>query len=339
MRITIPKCAKFSLLMALTVWSLWLFLLGPEKAIESITSNWKISLTMVFGSLVGGGTSEGGGSVAFPVLTKVLHVHPLDAKMFALAIQSIGMSAASLVILVMNVKVEWRVILWATFGGIPGIAIGAGLLAPLMPADITRMIFTVMVGSFAFTLFALNQTEAHRNEKISPLGRREKLLVAGVGMFGGILTGLVGTGIDIVIFSLIVLLFRIDEKIATPTTVVLQSIIVVTGFALHYFVIGGFTETVRGYWLAAIPVVVVGAPLGAMICARLPRPVIVRIVLALISIEVISTLLIIPLRPELVSISVAALLVFSSLYYGMYRNQSYRRFDQTSGPNETGTLK
>jgi len=78
------------------------------------------------------------------------------------------------------------------------------------------------------------------------------------------------------------------------------------GFALHYFVIGGFNETVRGYWLAAISVVVIGAPVGAMICAKLSRTIIVRTVLVLISIEVFSTLLIIPLRPALVWTSISA---------------------------------
>lgn len=333
MSIAIPKYAKISFLIAIMVWLLWLFTLGPERAVETVLANWKISLTMVFGSLVGGGTAEGGGSVAFPILTKVLHVRPIDAKVFALAIQSIGMSAASLVILAMGIKVEWRVIFWATVGGIPGIAIGTGFLAPFLPADVTRMIFTVMVGSFAFALFALNRVEVHRNERIFPLDLQEKSFLVVAGVFGGMLTGLVGTGIDIVVFSLVVLLFRLNEKIATPTTVILQSIVVIVGFVLHCFVLGGVNDTVRSYWLASIPVVVVGAPVGAMICARLSRQVIVRIVLVLISVEVISSLLTIPLRPEVVSISAITLATFSFLYYGMYRNQSYKRLDDARAPN------
>jgi hypothetical protein len=55
---------------------------------------WVVRLS--FGSMIAGGTSLGGGAVAFPVFTKVLHITPYDAKVFSLAIQSVGMSAASL---------------------------------------------------------------------------------------------------------------------------------------------------------------------------------------------------------------------------------------------------
>ena len=35
---------------------------------------WPMSVTMVFGSTVAGATAEGGGAVAFPVFTKLLHI-------------------------------------------------------------------------------------------------------------------------------------------------------------------------------------------------------------------------------------------------------------------------
>ncbi len=62
-----------------------------------IQNHWEISLTMVFGSLIAGATSEGGGAVAFPVFTKLLHISPQEATVFSLAIQSVGMTAASIV--------------------------------------------------------------------------------------------------------------------------------------------------------------------------------------------------------------------------------------------------
>ncbi|NOR69106.1 MAG: sulfite exporter TauE/SafE family protein, partial [Methylomarinum sp.] len=83
--------------------------------------NWPITLTMVFGSFIAGATSEGGGAIAFPIFTKVLHISPLDSKVFSLAIQSIGMMAATLTIIVIRIKVEWRVILWASIGGLFGV--------------------------------------------------------------------------------------------------------------------------------------------------------------------------------------------------------------------------
>ncbi|KAJ1374881.1 hypothetical protein KIN20_037987 [Parelaphostrongylus tenuis] len=45
---------------------------------------------MLLGSTVGGMTSEGGGAIAFPVMTLCLHIDPLTARDFSLMIQSFG---------------------------------------------------------------------------------------------------------------------------------------------------------------------------------------------------------------------------------------------------------
>jgi hypothetical protein len=47
---------------------------------------------MVFGALVAGLTSEGGGAVAFPVMTLALGIQPAVARDFSLMIQSCGQS-------------------------------------------------------------------------------------------------------------------------------------------------------------------------------------------------------------------------------------------------------
>ena len=64
----IPKrsALRFNLTIALLVWALWLAF-GGRAAISHLFVDWKVALTMVFGSLVGGGTSEGGGAIAFPI--------------------------------------------------------------------------------------------------------------------------------------------------------------------------------------------------------------------------------------------------------------------------------
>ena len=137
------------------------------------------------------------------------------------------------------------------------------------------------------------------------------------------MTGLVGNGIDIICFSLMVLLFRLSEKVATPTSVVLMALNSVAGFALHVFVISGFTEQVENYWLAAIPVVVLGAPLGVYLCTRLDNKTIANVLISLIMIELISSLSLIPLTDKVGSISLAVFLLFSFIYYRMSRVTRY----------------
>jgi len=49
-----------------------------------------MTITMIFGSMVAGATSEGGGAVAFPVMTLVLKIKPTIARDFSLMTQSCG---------------------------------------------------------------------------------------------------------------------------------------------------------------------------------------------------------------------------------------------------------
>ncbi len=309
----------FSALVAVAVWAAWLTSLGSSSAFSHLIANWQISLTMVFGSMVAGGTATGGGAVAFPVFTKLLHIPPHDAKVFCLAIQSVGMSAAALTILVKGLRVEWRVIWWASLGGIPGIILGSAFLAPYLPPDAVKMVFTTVVGSLAATLLAINQNQKQYYSRILIWRHRERVLLLLVGLLGGIFSGLVGNGIDVLAFSVMVLWFRLNEKIGTPTSVILMAINAFVGFTLHRFVLGDFTEQVHSYWLAAIPVVVIGAPVGALLCSLLGSKTIRKILISLIGLELISTLILIPFRPTVVYSCLAVLTLSLSTYYCMLR--------------------
>ncbi len=278
---------------------------------------------MIVGSFIAGATSEGGGAIAFPVFTKILHITPLDAKVFSLAIQSVGMMAATLTIIVMRVTVEWRVILWGSLGGIPGIILGSVLISPYLPANLLKMLFTVMIVSFSLTLALLNWKQRLYNISLPSFQKQEKIIILITGFFGGMMTGLVGNGIDILCFSVMVLLFRLSEKVATPTSVILMAINALIGFILHVFIIDCFTSKVETYWLAAIPVVVVGAPLGAYMCTRLNNRTIASILIGLIFLELISSLYLIPLSGTHMSICFLVFLVFLLIYYMMSGATSY----------------
>lgn len=310
-------------LIAIAVWTTWLILLTPSQALSHLIHNWQIAITMIFGSMIAGGTSLGGGAVAFPVFTKLLYISPHDARIFSLAIQSVGMSAATIAICCTRIRVEWRIILWASLGGFLGIFIGAGFLAPILPAPVLKMVFTAILTSFAVTLFTLNQgiRTCHLTLPIWTIKEQSVTVIA--GFLGGIMSGLVGNGIDIFTFSVMVLLFRLSEKVATPTSVILMAINAIAGFALQVFIFNDFPHTVQNYWLASIPVVVVGAPLGAMFCSRLHRQTIANSLIGLIVIEMVSSILLIPLSPIVIYSSLLSLIIFSVLNYWMYRTQVY----------------
>ncbi len=313
----------FHALLAATVWLIWWYAGGGCELVGLIERQWPVTLTMVFGSFIAGATSEGGGAIAFPVFTKLLEIHPADAKVFSLAIQSVGMTSASLVIVAMRVPVEWRVILWASLAGIPGMLLGAAVIAPLLTPAFIKLSFTLLVTSFAVTLYALNRDIRLCHEHMPSRNPIALGVVAAAGFIGGVMSGLVGNGIDIITFSVIVLLFRISEKVATPTSVILMAINSIVGFALHAWFIGGFTAEIQDWWLSAIPVVVVGAPLGAIVCSRLDRHIIAKFLIGLIFIEFVTSLWLIPMTPSLLLSSSLLLALFTGVYYWMYRFDRY----------------
>lgn len=312
-----------SILVAVTVWTVWLILTGPSHALSNLIANWEAAVTMILGSMVAGGTSMGGGAVAFPVFTKILHVPPQEAKVFSLAIQSIGMSAASLTIVAMKTQVEWRFIRWASLGGVPSIIFSSVFLDPVLPPDIIKLSFTMMVASFGIVLFILNRTKRRRNLTIPSWGKREQVFSLVAGLWGGVVSGLVGSGMDIVGFSVMVLLFGLCEKVSTPTSVILMAINAVVGFLFHQYLVGDFIEPITNYWLAAVPIVVVGAPVGAMLCNLMRRKTIFRILIGLVLIELVSSFLFVPLTAKLLCHSLAMFAIFSSIYYWMYQSKIY----------------
>ncbi len=318
----ITRALVFNIILVISVWTVWL-LYGYPDVISILQENWPVSLTMIFGSFIAGATSEGGGAIAFPVFTKVLHISPQDARVFSLAIQSVGMVAASMMIVIMRVSIEWRIIFWASLGGFFGIVISTLGISPWVEAGVIKMLFTAMMSSFAFTLTLLNWKQRCYNDHLFIFENQERWICVLAGLVGGMMSGLVGNGIDIICFSVMVLLFRLTEKVSTPTSVVLMAINSLVGFALHVFVTGAFTPTVVNYWLAAIPVVVIGAPVGAYCCTRMNNKAIALLLIGLILIELISSLILIPLTATIITVSVMVFLMFSVVYFQFSKISRY----------------
>jgi uncharacterized membrane protein YfcA len=315
--------ARVNLALALVVFVAWLAL-GGERALDAVAGHWPVSLTMVFGSLVGGGTSEGGGAVAFPVLTKVLAVPADQARLFSFAIQSVGMGCATISIIANRVPIERRAL---RYGGplvVVAVAFSCIVLAPRLELPTIRLVFTAILASMGLALLISRRTDPHRRDVIEAVGRREIAILAAAGLFGGLLSGVAAVGENTVMFAVLVLGFRVCERVATPTTVVLLTIATWTGFATHLFVIGDFNGPVVDMWLAAVPVVAVGAPLGALLATRMSRTTIVRLLYVLISIEFVSTLVLVPRSPGQTALFVGAIAAASAGCLAMARARRYR---------------
>lgn len=316
-----PLNRKLVFLIPVLVWLGWYFL-PDEPPFWALAKHWRISLTMAIGSFIGGATSEAGGAVAFPVFTKILAIPAAHAKLFSLATQSIGMGSALFTILLLRIRVEWRAVFWVVLGSIPMLPVGFEL-ATQLPTSAVRILFTVVQSSFALALWWHNRDpDSERNTSLPHFAGLEKLTLFGFGVLGGLISGLLGSGLEIIVFSVLVLWFKVCEKAATPTVIVMMVLTSWSGFAMIYSA-GQFTPPVSEYWLAAVPIVVVGAPLGVYACSRMSRMLVVNTLILLILLELASSLLLIHLSTELALAAVVLFLGFSCVYYLMYRSRRY----------------
>ncbi|KHJ84982.1 hypothetical protein OESDEN_15298 [Oesophagostomum dentatum] len=89
----------------------------------------------------------------------------------------------------------------------------------------------------------------------------------------GIFTSFAGSGVDICIFAITTLLFRVSEKTATPTTVVLMGLNSMVGFYCRLIWYGNVTDLTVEYLKVSIPVAVTMAPIGSFIGSHFHRQV------------------------------------------------------------------
>jgi len=277
-----------------------LILLGWAAAMQLLQwwdiyrETWPLALTMVPGSFIAGATAEGGGAVAFPVFTKAFGVASQDAKLFALMIQSVGMTMAALTIRLRRIPVLGRAIALALPGGIIGLVLGDLLL--VLPEPYPKLFFSLVAAVFGLFLIYNRWVLRHApHARLPHGGRGQDLLLILAGVLGGLVTAVIGVGIDMLLFIVLTLLYGIDEKISTPTTVALMGLLSVVGFLWHALVRQHIAVEVWQFWMSAVPIVVFGAPLGVWVCSRLARDGLLYLLLLLIALDLASTLWLIPL--------------------------------------------
>ena len=287
----------------LFIYVAWIIGVEASGKWEAVAQNWHISLTMALGSFIAGATAEGGGAVAFPIFTKMLHIPVQEAKTFGLMIQTVGMGMAGFVILLIRVPIFGRGILYISLGGTLGVSLGLTLID--LPSSYARILFTMICLCFGLALVIsrwLYRLDTIDHTPVCSLHQRLILLTVGLG--GGVLVSQIGTGIDMLSFIFLVLMFGINEKRCIPTTVIIMAINAAVGFMVQATQ-GQINTTEIDYWLAAVPIVVIGAPLGAYFAYKLNRDVLLFLLLFLIGLECVSTLWIIPFTPNQIMFSSA----------------------------------
>ena len=262
-------------------------------------------------------TSEGGGAVAFPVMTLAFGIKPAVARDFSLMIQSCGMTAAAFTIFWMRVQLEWHSITFCSLGGIFGMIIGLEFIDPNLTPPQKKVGFVCVWFAFAFALFLLNLYHKRKTYKTIPEFKLWKVIVLLLtGFLGGIFSAIAGSGVDICSFSVLTLLFRISEKTATPTSVILMAGNTVVGLYWRQVIQQAVSADAYYYLAVCVPIVVLGAPLGSVIGSHFHRQILASLIYILDTVALISAFAIVPLTKALIGAAVG-IIAFGFFFFGL----------------------
>jgi uncharacterized membrane protein YfcA len=301
----------------LTATVLWAVVVAATGLLGRALDHWASAVTMLFGSFLAGSSPEGGGAVAFPVFTKALGVPAPVARTFGLCIQAVGMTMAAVAVWISGRPVHRRSVLIGSVGGVGGLLVGLSRLGDPDLVFWPPTIDTAWVkATFSIVLATTSVLMVRQLRSVTLLGAlawNPRLDVAvAVGAFaGGVLASLAGTGANIMTFLVLVVLAGLGPKTALPTAVAVMAVVSVVGFVVLGVIDGQLDVTVAGdrvtavggqpvdlpasstdlfgLWLAAVPVVVWGAPLGAWVAAQVRERQLVAFVAVLATVEVVTT--------------------------------------------------
>jgi uncharacterized membrane protein YfcA len=246
-------------------YSVWAWLVFGEGQWPVAKAHWPMALSMALGSYVAGSTPMGGGSVGFPVLVLFFKMPASLGRDFSFAVQSIGMVSAAIFIIARRQPLAWSMLKGSIVGAVIGTPLGIFFVAPFVSELWIKLIFAVIWASFGVLhLYRLNEISSHvgMTEFDEHWDFRVGLLI---GVFSAAtVVAVTGVGIDMVLYAALVLLCRADLKIAIPTSVIIMGFNSAFGILVKHFSIG-LQPNVYENWLAAAPVVALGAPLGVYV--------------------------------------------------------------------------
>lgn len=276
---------------------------------------------MIFGSFIAGSSPEGSAAVAYPVFTLLLDIKPAVARNFAFAIQSLGMTSASLLILGLKIKVDWNYIKYVTFGGIFGLIFGTYYVVPLISPPMAKLFFVSLWLSFGIVLWRENAKPSRIVfDLIENFQKSDALRLIIFGFIGGIISSIFGTGINIFTFCLMTIYYGINEKVAVPSSIIIMSIETVLGFFVHAGVINDFQTEAFEMWIACIPFVIIFAPLGSFVVSKLPRTAIANFLNIILIVQFIGAIWVIKPNPFQILICSITLVSGLILFFFLSRN-------------------
>ena len=332
-----PRLLPFFLWLV-AFYATWLAIVFYGDYLQTVIAHWPIAVAMAAGSYVAGSTPMGGGTVGFPVLVLLLELPATLGRDFSFAVQSVGMTSASIYILCRRQPLEWPMLRAALPGALLGTPLGILYVAPLASDLFIKLLFASMWCSFGLLhLRRIREITSYEGMTPHNVAFDHKVGFT-VGLLGSMtVASITGVGIDMMIYMVLVLWCHADLKIAIPTSVMLMAFTSLVGIASKS-AFGTVQPGTFENWLAAAPVVALGAPLGVAVVARIGRKPTLLIVSVLCVLQFVWMLH--HERALLTAWSLGASLlgvvVFLLVFQDMYRH-GYRLARRSRGVADTPT--
>ena len=198
---------------------IWCAIVGKLGYWPSVSLHWPMSVVMTLGSPVAGSTPLGGGTVAFPILVLAIHQQASNARNFGLMIQALGMTSAMLFVIGRKVPLPVAVLAGSTAGAAAGFGIGTFLIAPHMQSSLAKLLFSCLWMSFGLLTLSKNTEICGLKGKGPGDTRGAATIGLAAGLIGGTIASMIGVGVEMAVYTIMVLVFRTDLKIAIPTAI------------------------------------------------------------------------------------------------------------------------
>ena len=224
----------------------------------------------VIAATVANTTPAAAGIVYFPILTR-LQIAPLAAVRFNLLIQAYGMGLGTIKWFLVNKRLFiLNVLPVCLLGGFIGVFTGI-VLVPIDNPELLTLIFNLV----AFTLIQFiffSILFRYKYQKLAvELNLRNVIILFIFSVFGGLMTGWIGFGIDTIFYFVLTVIFQINPAISIITSISLMAAMSLFGSLLNIILHG----VPFSLWYSAIPgVTLAGLFLATFIAIRLgPRNV------------------------------------------------------------------
>jgi uncharacterized membrane protein YfcA len=223
-----------------------------------------------FGTLVG----AGGGAVLVPVLL-ILLPHEEPATVTAISLAAVFFNAYSGTVAYMRMgRVDYRLGTLFTLASLPGAVVGV-LLIHEMPRAVFDPLFGVLLLTIGGFLLA-NPLGSASWEAQSSFDSDRRTLLGSIGTaYIAVLSSLMGIGGGIIHVPFLIRILRIPPHTATATSHFVLTFVALTATIAH-IAMGEFNHGLAQTMYLAVGVMM-GAPVGAAISARIHGSLIVRL--------------------------------------------------------------